>query len=143
MKAGDGRWSCSGGCQCGFGEACGAAFRIEDTDAVGENGCGIGGERGGERVGGVGGAGIDGEVEDDGAGSRRRWFGGLRVGFAADFGSERCGSGEAVNGAGGSGPVEEDAVADALGGEVVGNFGEVEGWRARWAGAGAGDEERC
>jgi hypothetical protein len=66
--------------------------------------------------------------------------GGVRL--AADLGGERSGDGETVGGAGGRCPVKENIGADALGGEVGGDSGEMKRGRPRRAGTGAGDKKR-
>ena len=83
------------------------------------------------------GARANGELGQTGAGTGCRRGGG--VGLTTELGRQSVGDVDAVRGVGGGGPVELDVVADALGGEVGDDFGQVQGRRTRRTGAGAAD----
>lgn len=143
VQAGDGWWNSAAGCNHGLGEAGGASFRVEDAHMVGQNSCRVRGKRGGKQVGTGGRAGRDGDAGDGRAGWLCRGIGGGRDSgsLAADLGDERRGYVETVSGTGGSRPVEENAVTNALGGKVGWYVAEVERRRAWWSGAGAACDE--
>ncbi len=63
------------------------------------------------------------------------------IGLAAEFGGEGAFNVGFVRGVGWRGPVELDLIADALGGEVGDDLGEVERGRVGNAWAGAADGE--
>jgi hypothetical protein len=66
------------------------------------------------------------------------WGAGIgRESDAADLGGHRAFDGEAVGGHFGCVPLELDFIVNALGGEVFGGFGKIEGRRLRGSRAGA------
>jgi hypothetical protein len=135
----DGVWGGAGGGEGRSGQGGGATGGVFDANAVGEELDRIGCQRSGEGLGGAAGAGVHGDPEDRdaGRGGCGRW------GFAADLGGEGTFQIDGVRGAGWGGPVEEDLVSDAFGGEIGYGFGKIERWRPRWAGAGASNGKGC
>ncbi len=86
------------------------------------------------------GSGVHGEARQRSAGGGSRVIGGIDL--AAELGRERAGDADAVGGVGGGGPVEMDRSPMRWAVRSVTIFGQVEGWRAGRAGAGAADGQR-